>query len=50
MSNRVLTRFARIVEVPQTRFYTKISLNSGDADKFGYAKTAGGRAINFMVV
>jgi hypothetical protein len=50
MSNRVLTRFARIVEVPQTRFYTKIDLLSGDADKFGYAKAAGGRAINFMVV
>lgn len=50
MSNRVLTRFARIVEVPQTRFYTKIDLLSGDADKFGYAKASSGRAINFMVV
>lgn len=50
MSNRVLTRFARIVEVPQARFYTKIALNSGDADSFGYAKAADGKAINFMVV
>ena len=50
MSNRVLTRFCRVVEVPQARFYTKISLNSGDSEKFGYAKAADGRAINFMVV
>lgn len=50
MSNRVLTRFSRIVEVPQTRFYTKIDLLSGDSDKFGYAKASDGRAINFMVV
>jgi hypothetical protein len=50
MSNRVLTRFARIVEVPQARFYTKITLNSGDGDQFGYAKAADVRNINFMVV
>lgn len=50
MSNRVLTRFSRIVEVPQARFYTKISLNSGDSEKFGYAKATDGRAINFTVV
>ena len=50
MSNRVLTRFCRVMEVPQARFYTKITLNSGDSEKFGYAKAADGRAINFMVV
>lgn len=49
-SNRVLERFAGIVEVPQVRFYTKITLNSGDADQFGYAKATDGKAINFMVV
>ncbi|MGI6535102.1 MAG: hypothetical protein ACOX12_01595 [Eggerthellaceae bacterium] len=49
-SNRVLTRFARIVEVPQARFYTKIALNSGESDQFGYAKASDGKAINFMVV
>ncbi|MBP3885790.1 MAG: hypothetical protein J6D54_12765, partial [Olsenella sp.] len=49
-SNRVLERFARIVEVPQVRFYTKIDLKSGDDDEFGYAKAAAGKAINFMVV
>ena len=49
MSNRVLERFARVVEVPQVRFYTKIDLKSGDTE-FGYAKAAAGKAINFMVV
>ena len=50
MSNRVLTRFCRVMEVPQARFYTKIALNSGNSEKFGYAKATDGRAINFMVV
>lgn len=50
MSNRVNTRFARIVEVPQARFYTKIDLLSGDSDQVGYAKASDGRDINFMVV
>lgn len=49
MSNRVLERFARVIEVPQVRFYTKIDLKSGDAE-FGYIKAAAGKAINFMVV
>jgi hypothetical protein len=48
-SNRVLERFARVVEVPQARFYTKIDLRSGDAE-FGYAKASTGKAINLMVV
>ena len=50
MSNRVLERFARVVEVPQVRFYTKIDLKSGNSDEFGYAKGAAGKDINFMVV
>lgn len=49
-SNRVLERFSRVVEVPQTRFYSAIALNSGDADQFGYAKAAGAADINYMVV
>ncbi len=40
-SNRVLERFSRIVEVPQTRFYSAISLNSGDEDQFGYSRAEG---------
>jgi hypothetical protein len=39
-SNRVLERFVRIIEVPQTRFYTAIDLLSGDDDQFGYKKRA----------
>lgn len=49
MSNRVLTRFARIVEVPQVRFYSKITLNAGE-DKFGYEKASDGLDLNFLVV
>jgi hypothetical protein len=49
MSNRVLERFARVIEVPQVRFYTKIDLKSGDTE-FGYAKASTGKDINFMVV
>ncbi len=50
MSKHVLTRFARIVEVPQRRFFSKIDLLSGDGEQFGYAKAADGKAINWMVV
>ena len=50
LSKHVLTRFSRIVEVPQRRFYSKIDLLSGDAEQFGYAKAADGKAINWMVV
>ena len=50
LSKNVLTRFAKIVEVPQGRFYSKIKLNTGDGDQFGYAKDAEGKALNFLVV
>lgn len=40
-SNRVLERFSRVVEVPQARFYSAITLNSGDEDQFGYARAEG---------
>jgi hypothetical protein len=51
-SNRVLERFCRVVEVPQSRFYTAIDLLSGDdGDSFGYRKAAsGGRNLNYLVV
>ena len=39
-SNRVLERFAGIVEVPQVRFFTAIDLLSGGDDGFGYRKAA----------
>ena len=50
LSKHVLTRFSKIVEVPQRRFYSKIDLLSGDGEQFGYAKAAEGKAINWMVV
>ncbi|WP_373577077.1 hypothetical protein [Parafannyhessea umbonata] len=50
MSNLVLTRFARVVEVPQMRFYTKIDPLSGETDEFGYAKASSSRTISFMVL
>ena len=35
-SNRVLERFARVIEVPSVRFYTHIELLPGSNDEFGY--------------
>ena len=40
-SKAVLTRFSRIVEVPQTRFYSAITLNSGESEQFGYSRAEG---------
>ena len=40
-SNRVMERFARVVEVPQVRFYSAIDLLSGDDDQFCYQMGAG---------
>lgn len=48
-SKEVLKRFSAIIEVPQTRFYTDITLNSG-ADAWGFTKGAGAKDINFMAV
>lgn len=48
-SKEVLNRFSAIVEVPQTRFYTDITMNSG-ADAWGYTKGETAKNINFMAV
>ena len=48
-SKEVLKRFSAIIEVPQTRFYTDITLNSG-ADAWGFTKGAGAKDINFVAV
>lgn len=48
-SKEVLKRFGAVVEVPQTRFYTGITLNSG-AEAWGYTKGEGAANINFLVV
>ncbi len=52
-SKAVLDSFAKIVKVPQSRFYTAIDLydGKGDGETAGhYVKAAGGANINFMVV
>ena len=51
-SREVLARFAQVIAVPQTRFYTAIDLLSGkDGEaKGGYTKATAGKDINFLVV
>lgn len=52
-SREVLARFAGVVDVPQTRFYTAIAQNDGSTtgqEAGGYAKAEKGKNINFMVV
>lgn len=52
-SKEVLSRFAGIKKVPQTRFYTAIDLKDGRTEgeeEGGYAKATGGADINFLVV
>ena len=51
-SKEVLARFAQVIPVPQTRFYTAIDLKSGKDGEAagGYAKAEAGKNINFMVV
>ena len=48
-SREVLKRFASIVHVPQTRFYTDITLNAG-GDAWGFTKASGGAELNFLAV
>lgn len=52
-SKEVLGRFAKVVQVPQTRFYTAIDQKDGTTTgetAGGYAKASGGVNINFMIV
>ena len=46
-SKEVFKRFGAVIEVPQTRFYTGVTMNSG-ASSWGYTKD--GDNINFLVV
>lgn len=48
-SKEVFKRFAGIIEVPQTRFYTDVTMNSG-TDAWGFTKGAGAKDINFLAV
>ena len=53
-SREVLARFAAVVLVPQTRFYTAIDQKDGKTggqEAGGFAKAAsGGKSLNFMVI
>lgn len=52
-SREVLSSFAKIVKVPQSRFYTKIDLLDGKTEGEtlgGYKKAADGNDINFLII
>ena len=51
-SKEVLSEFASITKVPQSRFYTVIDLKTGKTGEEvgGFEKDASGKDINFMVV
>ena len=59
-SKEVLSRFAQIIQLPQTRFYTAIDLYDGKTDNSGssganekpggYVKDASAKDINFMII
>lgn len=56
-SREVMTSFASVTDVPQTRFYTKIDLLDGktktetdDQLAGGFKKASAGKDINFMVI
>ena len=48
-SKKVLEKFSAIIEVPQTRMYTKVTLNTG-VENYGYKKAADGKNVNFLCV
>lgn len=48
-SKAILNRFSAVIEVPQSRFYSDVTMNSG-ADAWGFTKAAGAKDINFMAV
>ena len=52
-SREVLASFSKIVKVPQSRFYTKITLydgTTGGQTAGGYVKAGDGADINFIIV
>ena len=49
----MLDSFAKVVKVPQSRFYTAIELNDGTTEgetAGGYKKATAGKDINFMII
>lgn len=52
-SRSILDKFEKIIEVPQTRFYTEIEQYSDASEgtkKSGYGKAATGENLNFLIV
>ena len=52
-SKEVFKKFAKVVEVPQSRFFTAIKLNDGKTEgekTGGFAKAADAKEINFMII
>ena len=51
-SRAVMSRFAGVIPVPTTRFYSKITQRTGGTgeEAGGYAKATDGVALNFMIV
>ena len=51
-SREVMQNFAKVVKVPQSRFYTAIVQKSGKTgeEDGGYAKAEGAKDINFMII
>lgn len=52
-SKEVLKKFSRVVEVPQSRFYSAIELKDGKSsgeEKGGFAKASGAKDLNFIIV
>jgi hypothetical protein len=52
-SKEVLSGFAQVITVPQSRFYTAIKLQDGTTQgetAGGFAKAEGGVSINFMII
>lgn len=52
-SKEIMSRFAKIVTVPQSRFKTAIELNDGTTsgeEAGGYAPATGAKDINFMII
>lgn len=53
ISKAVLDSFAKVVKVPQSRFYTAIDLKDGKSEgeeAGGFAKAPAGKDINFMII
>ena len=52
-SKEVLAKFAGVITVPQSRFYTAIDQKDGTTsgeEAGGYAKATGAKNINFMII